>query len=328
MPLKCTLWLVALVTMACTVPALAAETDQFMTWGTELKDSADVLNAQYNKELDRFIDKANRLAHSIKDPDEFTIAFYNYLSKGLYGSRYRAYIKDAPEVEKFPGPSVTYFEYYKRSIYRDPAFPFLLPMVRTIRIGDVYLGTDKIGHFLCYARRYFQRFQRYRQAGIPEDKALDKLILWGLGQEQTIVGGVVDGIVSPGDLEANYQGCLLARRICGGPNPYVIRENKKWKRVGSVDLREYITPDFDESYRLCRFTGSRQAKVARILLEQYAAKRELPEVKARFERYRQYKPSRNIELVDAYYRKRGIQLDFDSLVASVNGKCAVAGAKP
>jgi hypothetical protein len=265
------------------------------------------------------LDKVNQRTQPVKNPIELTSQFCWYLSKGVYGSRYRDFIRDLPAVDRYPDSSVSYFEYVRRSVYRRPAFPFMLPMSRTIRIGDVYLGIDKIDHFLCYARRYFQRYQRYIASGMSDADAQKRLVFWGLAQEKTLVGGLVDGIVSVGDLEANFQGFLLARDICGGANPYVTGENGHWKRVGTVDLRQYITPDFDESWTLCSFSGVRKKQIPEILRNEYADKRELPEVRARFERYRAYRPSVSKQCLSEYYRERGVKLDFEGVMAQSKG---------
>lgn len=312
-----TVWGFALVSA---FPLGAAETDQFMTWGIELKDSAEVLNARFNQELDTFLAKANRRTQPIKDPVELTSEFCWYMSKGLYGSRYRAYIRGLAEIDKFPSKDISNFEYMRRSVYRRPAFPYVLPMSRTIRIGDVYLGIDKIDHFLCYARRYFQRYQRYIESGMTEAEAEKRVVFWGLPQEMTLVGGLVDGIVSVGDLEANYQGFLLARDLCGGANPYVTGEEGHWRRVREIDLRQYITPDFDESWAVCRFSGARKNQVPEILRNEFAAKRDLPEVRARFDRYRTYRPSLSKQCLSEYFRKKGIDLSFEGLLAQSEGR--------
>jgi len=325
-------WRVSIITawvcaLAAAFTADAAETDQFMTWGIELKDSSGILNARYNQELDTFLDRVNHRTRPIKDPVELTSQFCWYMSKGVYGSRYRDYIRNRHEIDKFPEMTISSFEYFRRSVYRRPAFPYMLPMSRTIRIGDVYLGVDKIDHFLCYARRYFQRYQRFIAEGMTVAEAENRLVSWGFAQEQTLVGGVVDGIVSVADLEANYQGFLLARDLCGGANPYVTGEGGRWRRVREIDLRQYITPDFDESWAICSFSGARKKQVSGILREEYAAKRDLPEVRARFERYRAYLPSVSKQCLTEHYRKKGIDLSFDALLAQSKGPCPVSHAR-
>ncbi len=309
------MWIVpglVLCAALCGGTARAAETDQFMTWGLEIQDSATVLNARFNLELDHFLETINRRTCPLRNPSEVTSEFFWYLCKGLVGSRYRDFIQHAENVEKYPARSISLFKYFRQSVYREPAFPFLLPMTRTIRVGEVYCGTDKIAHFLSFGRRYFQRHERHVKEGLSEEEATERVIRWGFTHEMVTVGGLVDGIVSLSDLEANYQGMRLAFDICGGSRPFVAGHDGKWRRVRAVDLREYITPDFDESYNLPLLIGVRKKQVIDILRREYASKHALPALQARFERYRTWPKSANRLFFEAYFQERGIPMDFDS----------------
>jgi hypothetical protein len=297
--------------------AHAAETDQFMTWGEDMKDCSEALNAQLNVELDRFVEKANRRTRPYKDADTFVPAFYMYLSKGLFASRIKDWIMKSDEVDRFPDDSVSYWEYQRKSVYRDPAFPFLLPLLRTIRVGDVYLGLDKVGHFFSFGRRYYQRYQRHVSEGASEEEALERVLKWGVHGERLVVGGFVDGIFSRGDLEANYQGLRLANDLCAEDAPYVVRENGQWRRARDIDLRDYFTPHFDESYNVSRYTGWRKKQVPKHLRNDYCEKWDSPEVQARFERYRKHAPSPSVEYVTEFLEKKGVTPLGEAWVADV-----------
>jgi hypothetical protein len=200
---------------------------------------------------------------------------------------------------------VSFFEYQRMSVFRAMSFPYLLPMARTIRVGEVYLGIDKIGHFFGFGRRYFERYTRYRAHGMGEEEALGKTVRWGIAQESTMVGGLVDGIFSHGDLEANYQGFLMARDLCGGTEPRIERVDGKWRLVRPIDIAQYITPGFDESYNLSHYWGARKRHVIERLRAEYCDKRSLPQVQARFARYRQWTPSFSQQYIEAYFDKKG-----------------------
>ena len=99
-----------------------------------------------------------------------------------------------------------YAGYLRSSIYRKPAFPFVIPMARTWNIGGVHVGGDKIGHMLGHGRYYYGRYLRARAAGASPEEAMESIVRWGVGVESKIVGGLVDGVFSHADLEANFQG--------------------------------------------------------------------------------------------------------------------------
>lgn len=173
-------------------------------------------------------------ARSVDSTEELTKEFYEYLFQGLHSSRVRAWANTSPEVDRFPGKSVSFFEYQRMSIFRDlTAFPFILPMARTVRIGDVYLGVDKIGHFFGFGRRYFQRYLRHRAEGMDGEAAMREVVRWGAVIESSFVGGLVDGIFSHADLEANFQGMLMAIDCCQGERAYFARERKVGPYAGN-----------------------------------------------------------------------------------------------
>ena len=59
-PLLRTLTLVTLVLSASMgLPTVALESDQYYTWGRDLRDSTDVLNAKVRLEIDRVLDRVN-----------------------------------------------------------------------------------------------------------------------------------------------------------------------------------------------------------------------------------------------------------------------------
>ncbi|MCX8065920.1 MAG: hypothetical protein N3G21_12240 [Candidatus Hydrogenedentes bacterium] len=299
--------LVSIVLLICLLDNIGfpAETDQYLSWGIELKDSAEVLNRYFNEELERYIELVNSRTKPIKNPEELTIAIYYHFFQFLGWSRLRVYIRHSPEIEKYPDLSVPTRRYQRMSIHRGFAFPYILPMARTIRVGDIYFGIDKLCHFFGFGRRYYQRYCRHIKEGYSEEDAMRKVVLWGIFHEENLVGKLVDGIFSHGDLEANFQGFRLARDLCGGNPPYIENINGKWRLVRKIDFRNYITPGFDESYNNSHFWAMRKRTVLKILKDEYCDKVDLPAVKKRFEIYKNYPPSFSQKIIKEYFEKKG-----------------------
>ncbi|HNR29831.1 MAG TPA: hypothetical protein PKI11_02980 [Candidatus Hydrogenedentes bacterium] len=292
---------------ACLIAIAAggAETDQYLSWSVTLADSAEALNHFVNTETETFLERVNRRTRPITSVTELTTEFYLYFFQGIHSSRIRGWVNRAPEVDRFPDSSVSVFAYQRMSIYRDlTAFPFILPMARTIRVGDVYFGTDKISHFFGFGRRYFQRYLRHRDDGMDEEEAMRRVVLWGVALERKIVGGLVDGIFSHGDLEANFQGFLMARACCEGETAHFRLADGQWRLARPFDLREYITPGFDESYNNSHYTGMRKDRVLEILREEYCPLRSEPEIEARFARYANYPPSFSRRVIADYFAEK------------------------
>ena len=286
-------------------PVYGAETDQYLTWEVELEDSADAVNAYLNQEIEAFLEKANRRKRSIKRRPELVADLYTHLFAGLHQSRLRSFCAKSPLVDRFPARDVSYLEHLKMSIYCDPAFPFLLPMARTIRIGDVYFGIDKIGHFFGFGRRYFQRYRALRWDFVAHEEAVERVIRSGLAQELSFVGSLVDGVFSHADLEANYQGFLLALDLASKTDPLLVRVDDKWRLTRPIDFRDYITPDFDESYNTSHFTWMRKNSATSRLRERYCGMEQTPIVQARFARYAEdYEPSLSKQIIDDHFAQR------------------------
>jgi len=287
--------------------AQAAETDQYMTWEVELKDSSAAFNAYLNEEAAKFVEIRNKRTRPTETNAEMALGFYAYLFEGLHRSRMRNYLASAEEIDRFPRADVSPWEYQRSSIYREFSFPYILPMSRTIRLGEVYLGIDKMCHFFGFGRRYCSQYLRLRAQGREEADAIESVIKRGLFQESALVGGLVDGIISYGDLEANFQGMMMVKDLCGDKPPCFVRNaDGEWRFEGAIDIVPYVTPGMDESWNNSLYTGLRRRNVVRRLEAEYCDELNDPVIKQRFARYGEFPPSRSQEVIREQHAKDGV----------------------
>ena len=284
--------------------ALGAETDQFLTWDIELEDCFGPLNDYFNQEIEVVLHKLNQRKKPVTDPVEVIEAIYLRVFEGLHSSRIREFLNTSPDVDIYPPRDVTTDEYRKMSIYKRPLFPYIFPMARTVRVGDVYCGIDKIGHFFGFGRRYFWRYTQVRAQGMDEVEATEHVMRVGMQQELSLVGMLVDGILSYGDLEANFMGFQLAKDLVLGGDPIVQRGENGWRLTRPVDLRGYVTPNFDESYNVSRYWARRKKFVLPRLAELYCGETESAMVRDRFARYSEHAPSFFMNWLDKYLDER------------------------
>lgn len=325
----------ALLTMAIALvagrQAHALETDQYLLWGLELEDSAEAINAFLNSEMDVFLEKANASPRRYRTAERVAIGYYKHLFNNLLYTRTKKWLRESEEIDRFPDNSITMSEYQEMSIYRNRTFPFFLRLGRTVRVGDVYFGVDKFGHLFGFGRRYFRNYLRLVKAGHSKEDAMERTVLWGITQEQGFVGLLVDGIFSYADLEANFQGLLLLRDLSRGESPYLVNDGAGWRLRSPIDLREYVTPDFDESFNTNSYRFLRKHYVHRVYLKDYCEKRFLPEVQARFERYSHYGPSFSRQVIDAYLagRRENVQelQSLEAICADLQVEPAVRSAQ-
>lgn len=109
----------------------------------------------------------------------------------------------------------------------------------SIRLGGEYIGADKLGHF------FDQGFQYYKGWTLNGSK------VWafqrGKNSEETSFGKTTTGIMSYGDLAANYSGFQFWQSVTEGPNPYFRCEQGKWSQTRNFTWADHVNPGWDEA---------------------------------------------------------------------------------
>lgn len=279
--------------------ARADETDQFLSWDVELSDSGPVIDYFLAEKMEAVLDDAN------VDPggcecEDLVEAFF----ASVYLDRFRAALTDFTEystlIDVYPTRDVSVSDVKDVSIYRNA--PLLKPIrvSRTLRIGDVYLGTDKLAHLFGFGRRYYVRYLDELEQGVEEAAAVDSVIEWGVFTENTFLGKGINGIFSHADLEANFQGLQMARDLCEGATPRLAYDGNAWRLVHPVRIADYIRPTFDESFNPPLYTDELRDFVLPVLTSDYAEKALLPRVQARFAKYQNVSSSRSTAIVQDF----------------------------
>lgn len=247
--------------LACAAPARAAEIDSLTGRGQPLADSKRALERQLNQRLDEGIARANA-APGVCDE----AALYREL-RGALASPFIGHVitmrLDADE--SLDRRRVLRAE----SIYRDLG---LLDNVSVhwkdlssvVRVGDVLVGVDKLGHFFVEGWSYFETADL-------EGEGLPAALAWGEGTEATWFGRYTTGVLSHADLVANFEGLRFWRRVLGRADdpldagwranrPYVkckrrswLARERQWKRVRGLDLGDYVSPAWDEAINCCSY---------------------------------------------------------------------------
>src|SRR5690606_7649468 len=91
---------------------------------------------------------------------------------------------------------------------------FKLWRASTVRIGDTYLGTDKIGHFLSKGYINYDLVMRELALHGDRERAMQAAIDLGTSDhffysEKRMVGYLSSGVLSHADLTADYAGLLF-----------------------------------------------------------------------------------------------------------------------
>lgn len=173
------------------------------------------------------------------------------------------------------------------SIYDDPLLVIdLTKAVRTffrsgtVSAGGVVFGTDKLIHFINIGRIYHGKYETRIARGLPEKEAIKSAIAStsrnALTSEDGVLGMFTTGIVSNGDLAADYAGLMFYRNLTEtvqiGPRtlpPMLLRDGPYWRVQIEPDsdfFVAFITPHWNEVLnpsKYARYTSARLRALVR-----------------------------------------------------------------
>lgn len=234
----------AIAGTALALPASAYETDQFYNRSQPIADSTEVLNRKVNETLEEIV------AEWKKGQDQwaFVNAIYNKLGGRHWVDKLERWAMKSPEVEKLETPRY-------RSIYAGMPFwstrtTFFFGIGATIRVNDVLIGSDKIGHFLSQGRKFYRRYRKSRsEAQAAEHSAYT---------ERAIFGSGTTGSYSNADLVANYEGHRFYRSLFEDDivpgKPAILRwEGDGWIIQRDFDWADHVNEYWDEALNINRF---------------------------------------------------------------------------
>jgi hypothetical protein len=275
--------IVLMITMTfISLSASALETDQYMTWGVELSDSGGYINKYLNEKISsalKVIDSeltCEKAAIESMDWNGRTTDMLSAIESDMYHSE---------EVDRWPPLTKSAKGVIKESIYRDVSIFKLKVFGVNLKMNGVYFGVDKLGHFVTVGRDYYKTFRKYRRRGKSIEFSQIKAIKRGLFSERTYYGYLVSGVFSFADLEANFQGLEFMRSMCEGDKPLLKKDNEgNWSLSRKIDITNYVTPKWDESFYTSTYRKKRFRQV-RPHLAKYCEKRSEPSVIKRFTSY-------------------------------------------
>jgi hypothetical protein len=103
----------------------------------------------------------------------------------------------------------------------------------TIKLFDIEIGLDKLGHIFNEGFQYYRKFNHAKNLGESDQVALNKGIAWGVDTENSYYGRWVSGIYSNADLASNYVGLhfyfnlFAPLEINGLTYPAILLQNKQ-----------------------------------------------------------------------------------------------------
>lgn len=254
--------LVIITSMLLGSSAQALETDQFYAWGKPIEDSTHYLNAWVKLQIQDVLDtKVNKKPGSCE-------AALNIIQKRLQHSIYQPieiWINSTELVDRVPR-GVDEYRDYRKSYLLSKTIPLdtargLLPSP-TLQVNEIRIGSDKLAHFFSEGWWYFEWWQK-NKADLSADELQHQLLLYGVNLEKWVQGNLLTGVISPADLEANYQGFIFYKQMCDAQKPLLYQNEGHWHFSETFDISSYVMPKWDESwnaniYSKKRWKGVRQ----------------------------------------------------------------------
>lgn len=254
--MKSTLLLSAILTLLA-FPLMASEVDNFSSSGVILKDSKDSINQYSNNVFDEVLYTTNFLDTKCNEQSLYRNLrkeFHNHLA-----GRFAKYIINSKEIERITTT-------VKDSIYGDFTLeesPILALWVKyvahkefasVINVNGNYVGVDKFEHFAGTGYIYFMNHY-------IDKNSIESTLKIGTVGEEGLLGGYTTGVISYGDMAAEFNGMrfwndILANNpdiIGQGHGPYVKCEKNHWVKVKEIDFSDYVDSTWDESLNCSKF---------------------------------------------------------------------------
>jgi hypothetical protein len=265
----------------------ALETDQYYAWGRPLADSTDFVNARFNLELERAI--ASFPEHRQPETCRKVAIEYRKRMRFLLLHEIQVWAWNSELVERIPNGGEEQREYRRTNLYSNhPPIDTgtWMPYTPTIKVAGVRMGTDKLAHLVSSGWTYYGEYRRGLKKGQTPEEAERRAVRRGIIEESLILGKLASGVLAIPDIESSYAGIQFYVDLCDSEDPILKLEEDGWTISRPVDLRDYVTPRWDESFQPPVYSKGRWRKVKPVL-ETYCDRLGDPQVVEMRRRYRE-----------------------------------------
>lgn len=237
-------------------PAFGYETDQYHDREVPLADSTAVLDRRVNAALAEIAAEWR----GPRDERKFARAIYWKLGGPHWVDHIERFSMRSPEVARLPrGRSIYAFP----PLFTSPVL-FFFGVGERLKLADVLIGSDKLGHFFSQGYKYFRRLRR----GWSEER----FVTWGGRVEGWLFGQYTTRVFSNADMVANYEGLLFYRGlfedgVLPGKGPIVAFEGGRARILRPFTFRDHVNDYWDEALNPSLFGAALGRHVLRQLDE-------------------------------------------------------------
>lgn len=237
----------ALLAVACLLAAAgtcAYETDQFSGRLEPLEDSTEVLDERVN----RAIADAAATRRDARNERVIVNAIYHDIGGHHWVDRIERWAMQSDEVDR-QNPD-RYASIYQGHPLWATRVAALFGVGPTIKLNGSFIGSDKLGHFLSQGRKFWFRYQRYRN----EPEAAEHSAF----TERALFGQMTTGVYSNADLVANYEGYRFYRSLFEDDvvpgKPAILRwQDDRWVVQRPFTWADHVNDYWDEALNVNHF---------------------------------------------------------------------------
>lgn len=247
----------------------AGEVDSLYAVGKDINDSSQIINQHLNKQIEILINDMpesfqNKTCESVSLylMEELGATDYFFFKVGALNTSLELWVEENKDIGRVPRFGTVAETYSQESIYAPELKFFELwstTVDPTINIAGIYIGTEKLSHFLGSGYEYYKKYLQVLESTDSEEEAQFEAIRRGIELEASIIGTWAVGIFSYADLEANYQGFVFAKDLC--TQKLLQYDSGRWKITKQIDIRRYVNPNWDEVYNPNSYANDRQKSI-------------------------------------------------------------------
>lgn len=238
----------SIIAALCLAPLLAGayETDQFSNRLQPLEDCTDLLDGRVNQSIDRAI----RDWRGPRDERKVVNAIYRDIGGRHWVDRIERWAMQSEQVDRLT------LDRYDSIYHGHPLWATrvaaLFGVGPTIKVNDVLIGSDKLGHFISQGRKFWRRYQKFGdEARAAEHSAFT---------ERALFGQMTTGVYSNADLVANYEGhrffrSLFEDDVVPGKPAILEWRGDHWVMQRPFSWADHVNVYWDEALNINHFDG-------------------------------------------------------------------------
>jgi hypothetical protein len=221
--------------LASSLSASASEIDDVSTFYTKTEDATPVLDRRVQEAFDKV---ANSYQGECNVKSFAKLVAEELVSFRYYSGAFEMYAARTGKIQRL-SPSNA------ESIYRDTSFSSSIigrtyGLDPTINLGEVRIGTDKLGHFMDHGYKLYE----LHQAG----RSVSEILKYAIEEEEGAFGLLTTGIKSYGDIASAYDGFRFWKNVSAeGKMPYFKCEGGRITKVRDFSFKEYVNLAWSEA---------------------------------------------------------------------------------